>query len=298
MKKKVLVTGSSGMLGRALCDVLSRCYQVFGMDLENRINLCQFLKCDITRRQEVDRVFSGVYPDAVIHTAAYTDVDGCEINKEKADSVNRQGALNIATACRKSGAALFFISTDYVFDGKKKGPYRESDMPSPLNIYGRTKLEAEEFIRNSLPRYFIIRTSWLYGASGKNFVDTIRAAAQSKPLLKVVDDQIGGPTYVSDLAEAIKNLLNRVKASAAKYSGIYHITNSGKCSWYRLAGEIARLNNLTAKIVPIKSSQLCRPAQRPKNSLLNNSKFNRLVHKPMRHWKKALTAYLKICPAI
>lgn len=281
------------MLGRALCDKLAKEYLVFGLDLENRINLGWFLKCDITNRKEVKKVFSNTSPDIVIHTAAYTDVDGCEIDKEKSKVLNVQGTVNIAKACRISNAVLFFISTDYVFNGRKKNPYRESDTPFPLNVYGKAKLEAEEFIGHNLSKYFIIRSSWLYGTGGKNFVDTVRAAAQSKPLLEVVDDQIGAPTYVVDLAEAIKDLINMIKAYPAKYSGIYHITNSGRCSWYQFAKEIVKLSKLKVKIVPIKSSQLNRPAQRPKNSLLSNSKFNRLTHKPMRHWKKALSQYLR-----
>lgn len=297
-KEKVIITGSSGMLGRVLCDKLAGEYQVFGLDLENRTGLKRFLKCDITRRKKVDEIFSGACPDAVIHTAAYTDVDGCEIDKKNSRAVNTQGAINIAKASRLSGAILFFISTDYVFDGKKKGPYRENDTPSPLNIYGREKFAAEEFIRKNLSGYFIIRTSWLYGAGGKNFVHTIKNVARSRPLLKVVDDQVGGPTYVSDLAEAIKNLIDKIKDCPKKYSGIYHITNSGKCSWHQFAKEIARIEKLKAKIIPIKSKDLARPAERPKNSLLSNFRFNQLTHKPMRHWKKALTDYLKICPVI
>lgn len=292
LKPKIIVTGSSGMLGRILCKKLAKEYRVFGLDLENRIGLSQFLKCDITKQEEVDGVFSSIDHDIIIHTAAFADVDGCEIDKEKAKAVNTQGTINIAKIARESGAMLFFISTDYVFNGKKKGAWRENDLTCPLSIYGESKLSAEEFIRQNLEEYFIIRTSWLYGAGGKNFVDTIRVAAQSKPLLKVVDDQTGGPTYVVDLAEAIKNLIKKVKPCPKKYEGIYHITNSGSCSWYEFAKEIIRLSKLRAEIVPIKSSQLDRPAKRPLNSLLSNAKYNRFIRKPMRHWKKALGAYL------
>lgn len=298
IKPKVIVTGSSGMLGRVLCEKLAKEYRIFGLDLENRIGLSQFLYCDITKEEEVNKVFSGICPDIIIHAAAFADVDGCEINKERSQSVNTQGTINIVKAAGKFGGTLFFISTDYVFNGKKKGAWRENDLPSPLNVYGRSKLLAEKFIGRNSSDYFIIRTSWLYGAGGKNFVDTIRAAAQSRPLLEVVDDQIGGPTYVLDLAKAIKNLINRVKVCPKKYTGIYHVTNSGSCSWYDFAREILRISGIGTKVKPIKSSQLLRPAKRPKNSLLSNSRFNRLTHKPMRHWKKALMAYIKTCPAI
>ncbi|MDP1853677.1 MAG: dTDP-4-dehydrorhamnose reductase [Candidatus Omnitrophota bacterium] len=292
-KQKILITGSSGMLGRALCDVLSRSYQVFGIDLENRNKLKNFLVCDITKFEQVKKAILVVLPNIIIHTAAYTDVDGCEVDKKKSEVVNKQGAINVAKICQDINATLFFISTDYIFNGKKKSSYRENDAPSPLNIYGRAKFEAEEFIRHNLSEYFIVRTSWLYGAKGKNFVDTIRATAQSNSPLKVIDDQTGSPTYVVDLSEAIKNLMDKINDCPKKYSGIYHITNSGKCSWYQFAKKITKINKLNAKIIPMKSSQLTRPAKRPKNSLLSNVKFNRLIHKPMRSWRKALGEYLK-----
>jgi dTDP-4-dehydrorhamnose reductase len=290
---KVLITGSSGMLGRALCDVFERDYQVFGLDLENRDKLKNFYLCDITELSQVKKAVLTAASDIIIHTAAYADVDGCEKNSAIAKAVNTRGAVNIAKISKEIGAALFFISTDYVFNGKKKTPYRESDKPSPLNIYGKSKLAAEEFIRRNLSAHFIIRTSWLYGAGGKNFVDTIINSAKANSELKVVDDQTGGPTYVTDLAGALKALVNKIKTAPKKYAGIYNITNSGKCSWYEFAKTILKIKNIEIRITPLKSFRLTRPAKRPENSLLNNSKFNRLTHKPMRRWKKALCAYLE-----
>lgn len=293
-KQKILITGASGMLGRVLCNILAKDYEILGLDLKNRGKIKHFYKCDISKFQQVKKAILKITPDIVIHTAAYTDVDGCQKNVKKAYVVNAKGTINIAKVIRNSDAVLFFISTDYVFNGCKKTPYNEEDRPSPLNVYGKSKLDAERFIQANLRKYFIIRTSWLYGVGGKNFVDTIRSAAQSNPLLKVVDNQIGAPTFVVDLSDALRNLLREIAYYPERYySGIYHITNSGKCSWYQFAKEILRISGISAKVEPIKSSQLSRPAQRPKNSLLSNSKFNRLTHKPMRHWKEALCAYIK-----
>lgn len=292
-KKKIIITGSSGMLGSVLCNSLNRDYQVFGIDLENRNRFNNFLKCDITKPHVVRKIFLNILPDIVIHTAAYTDVDGCEINKQKAKNINTQGSVNITKACRHFGCVLFFISTDYVFSGRKKGPYSEKDRPFPSNVYGRTKLDAERFIQKTSDKYFIIRTSWLYGTGGKNFVNTIIDISKEKSLLKVVDDQIGGPTYVIDLTKALKVLIKKVGSFPKKYSGIYNITNSGRCSWYELTKEIAKSNGLQVQIIPIRSRCLKRVAKRPKNSLLDNSKFNRLTHEPMRNWEEALREYIK-----
>ena len=293
LKPKAIITGSSGMLGRALCDVLSRYYQVFGMDLENRNKLKNFRVCDITKFEQIKKSILTILPDIIIHTAAYTDVDGCEKNKGKAEAVNTQGAINIAKVSKDIGAAIFFISTDYVFDGKKKKPYLESDISSPLSIYGKSKLAAEEFIRHNLSEYFIIRTSWLYGAGGKNFVDTIINESRKESILKVVNDQFGAPTFVADLARAIENLIKKTHKNHEKYSGIYHITNSGRCSWYEFAREIVKIKKLRNEVIPIESKELRRLAKRPANSLLNNTKYNQLTSKPMRHWKNALRAFLQ-----
>lgn len=292
-KQKILITGASGMLGRVICDVLAKDYEILGLDLKNRGKIKHFYKCDISKFQQVKRTILKITPDIVIHTAAYTDVDGCQKNVKKAYVVNTKGTINIAKISRDAGATLFFISTDYIFNGCKKTPYNEEDSPFPLNVYGKSKRDAERFIQANLRKYLIIRTSWLYGSGGKNFVDTVRKTAKNRPLLKVVDDQVGGPTYVVDLAGALKALINKIKTDPEKYTGIYNITNSGRCSWYGFAKEVIRLSKLAARVIPIKSRQLRRPAQRPKNSLLNNAKFNRLTHKPMRSWQRALRNYLK-----
>ncbi|PIQ89382.1 MAG: dTDP-4-dehydrorhamnose reductase [Candidatus Omnitrophica bacterium CG11_big_fil_rev_8_21_14_0_20_42_13] len=297
-KQKVIVTGSSGMLGRALCGVLDKDYQVFGIDLENRSGFKKFVKCDITKRNEVRKVFSAHHPDVVVHAAAFTDVDACESRRKKAKLINTGGTINLARIAGKMGSIFVFLSTDYVFDGRKKRPYLESDKPRPLNFYGRTKLLAENFIRRNLDKYFIIRTTWLYGKGGKNFINTVIKLSRDRRMIKIVDDQKGAPTNVMDLAESIGRLLEKAVARPQQYKGIYNITNSGSCSWYSMAKEIVKKMNLGVKTEPIKSKELKRPAKRPLNSVLNNNKFKRLVKKPMRNWKDALSAYLiELCAA-
>jgi len=297
MKRRVLITGSSGMLGTDLCEELSPDYEVYGADLVKRPpGAKRFAKCDITDREETSGVISKIGPDAVIHAAAWTDVDGCELDKNRARRINIEGAKNVALACKGSGAALIYISTDFVFDGKKKTPYKETDSPNPLSVYARSKLAGEEAVKKSLKKHLILRTSWLYGANGRNFVDTIVQKAKRKKILRVVDDQAGSPTYTKDFAKAIRRLLNIVfvkrEALSAKRCGIYHVTNAGTVSWCDYAGEILRLVNSKAKVVPISSESLGRPAKRPAMSALDNSKFIGFTGYKMRRWEEALEEYL------
>jgi len=287
---EILVTGSDGQLGKALQEVLPKrnCFFATREDF------------DITDRKQVVYQITSVRPAIVIHTAAYTDVDGCEENKELAYRVNVQGTENIALACQKIAATMIYISTDYVFDGRKNTPYNEEDKPNPLSVYGKTKLQGEEIVKK-LPKHYIIRTAWLFGA-GKNFVQAILKLAP-KQEIRVVNDQIGSPTYALDLAKAIykiikiSNLTFAQRASAAKAeSQIYHITNSGQCSWYELAKEIAKLKGLKLKILPISSKKWKKikpdSAKRPKYSVLATKKINSLGIK-MRPWQEALLDYLK-----
>ena len=187
------------MLGSRLVDVLSSEHEVKAIDIDN---------CDITNQKETTKTITDYSPSIIIHTAAYTDVDGSELNLEKAFAVNTGGTENVVSAAKKVGSTLFYISTDYVFDGEKDEPYEETDIPNPINIYGRSKLEGEKITQALLEKYLILRTSWLFGPNGKNFVITILQKAKEKETLKVVDDQIGSPTYTLDLAKAIKSLLS------------------------------------------------------------------------------------------
>ena len=281
---KILVTGADGQLGRALQKVLPENETVF----TTRKDL------DITNKKQVVQQIASVRPDFVIHTAAYTDVDGCEKNPKLANNINFEGTKNITKACEKVGATLIYISTDFVFDGKKKTPYKENDATHPLQVYGKSKLAGEKEVQK-LPKYYIIRTSWLFGPTSReasrgksNFVQTILALAKKHVEIKVVSDQIGCPTYAKDLSKEIKKLIYDIRNK--KYeSKILHVTNSGETSWADFAKEIIKQKKLNTKIIPITTAQRqkIRPdsAPRPKYSVLKPSV-------KMRNWKEALRDYL------
>jgi dTDP-4-dehydrorhamnose reductase len=296
MRRRVLITGSSGMLGIDLCKELGKDYEVWGMDIIDRHSsfVVHFVKADITDKEETIKAIVKAKPDIVIHAAAYTDVDGCELDGKKAFRINSLGTKNVALACRKAGATLVYISTDFVFNGKKTRPYIETDRPEPLSVYGESKLKGEMAVKSSLKNYFIIRTSWLYGANGKNFVDTIAAKAKTEKALKVVDDQAGSPTYTKDLAKALHALIDKCSDRGSRISdfGVYHISNSGEVSWYRYAKEILRITGSKTKVIPISSQELSRPAERPAMSVLDNSKFVKFTGYRMRPWRAALKEYL------
>ncbi|MFH0763957.1 MAG: dTDP-4-dehydrorhamnose reductase [Candidatus Omnitrophota bacterium] len=298
---KVLITGSSGMLGADLSSELGKYYEVYGLDISVGVDAERCLECDITDGDKISERISKIKPEIVVHAAAMTDVDGCESDKEKAYKINSEGTGNVAAACKESGAALIYISTDFVFDGKKSSPYVESDKPNPLSVYADSKLKGEEAVAKFLKNYFILRTGWLYGKHGKNFVDTILEKAKTGKALKVVDDQIGSPTYTKDLAKAIRVLIdqeysNQVRSvrltTRSNLVRIYHVSNSGSVSWYEYAKEILRLAGSGAEVVPISSGELNRPARRPAMSVLDNSKFIRFTGYKMRNWKDALKEYI------
>jgi dTDP-4-dehydrorhamnose reductase len=293
---KILITGSSGMLGLDLCQELRKDYVVEGADIAPSPRQgVKFYQSDITDKNNIAGIIADARPNIVIHAAAWTDVDGCESEKDKAYLVNATGAENVALACKSSGAALVYISTDFVFDGKSGSPYKETDKTAPLSIYGDSKLKGEESIRKILKNHFILRTSWLYGKNGKNFVDTITAKASTEKMLKVVDDQAGSPTYTKDLAKAVHALLDKVVSSKSYVvgCGTYHVSNAGKVSWFEYANTIVKLVGLKTKVVPISSEELNRPARRPEMSVLDNSKFTKLTGFKMRSWKAALKEYLQ-----
>lgn len=289
---KILITGISGMLGVDLYQILRDGYEIDGLDIKDfpstPFSSPSVHKGDITNLHELKAVFLELNPDFVIHTAAYTDVDGCEKNPDRAYRVNALGTRNTALMCQKKNIPLVYVSTDFVFDGKKNHPYTELDEPHPLNVYGKSKLAGENYVRSLVERYFIVRASWLYGRYGKNFVETILKLAEEKEELTVVDDQVGSPTYTKDLAQEIKKLL-----SGSSY-GIYHITNSGSCSWYEFAKEMLKLVPIRGiKVKPIASKELNRPARRPQFSVLNSSSYRPGDENTMRSWKEALREYIK-----
>jgi len=239
--------------------------------------------------RDADRVSEAVEksrPDWIVLSAAYTNVDGCENHPELAFAVNRDGPVNVARVAKRIGAKLLFLSSDYVFDGKKTSPYEAEDRRDPRSVYGRSKAEAEVQLLEMLPEVCIARTSWLFGTGGKCFPDTILKLASSRPALDVVNDQRGDPTYAVDLAKAIIELCRK------DASGIVHVTNAGECSWFEFAREIIRGAGLATEVRPVSSEQMTRPAPRPAYSVLS-AKSLQAHGISMPTWQDALWRYLQ-----
>lgn len=299
---KVLVTGSNGMLGRALLDTL-HAGKIYGMgrlaEALNRKNEgFEYVSCDITDRGAVFEAVNRIKPGVVVHAAAFTQVDDCEREREKAMAVNFTGTVNMADAARETSAFLIFVSTDYVFDGRKNTPYLEEDKVAPLSVYGASKLEAEKYLLAMNSGNLIVRTSWVYGPGGKNFVETILRLADERPSLEVVDDQAGRPTYTYDLASAIAWLCGHVSADNAGRPGVFprilHVANQGTATWFDFAREIIARAGKKTEVKPVSSERLARPARRPMNSVLDTSKYDCLTKRPLREWKEALSEYLAL----
>ncbi len=275
---RILVMGHKGMLGSDLVEVLGRGHDVAGVDVGD---------FDITSAADCARVVREFRPGTVVNAAAYTDVDGCETNRDACFAVNADGVRNVAEACKAAGAKAVHYSTDYVFDGTKGEPYFEDDPCRPINAYGESKRRGEEALIETVERHVLIRTAWLYGRQGKNFVKAILAKAKDEGTLRVVDDQVGSPTFTLDLAQATKMLIEM------DCFGTYHVTNRGVCSWYDFARRIleyAQVEGVT--VVPIKSGELDRKAVRPSYSVLSNRKFMEATQRTMRPWQVALNDYL------
>ena len=270
---KVLVTGSKGMLGQDLCPILKNAnYTVIETDIDT---------LDITKLDEVERIISTEKPDVVVHCAAYTNVDKAEEDIDTARLINFVGTENVAKACAKNNCAMVYISTDYVFDGTSRNPYISTDKTNPINNYGLTKFEGEEAVRKYCPKHYITRTSWLYGIYGKNFVETMISLAD-KPELKVVDDQIGCPTWTVELSTGILKLLEKKKPY-----GTYHICGSGVTSWYGFAKEIFVRCGLDVNLKSCTTEEFPRPAKRPAYSAMDNNGI-------CRDWKEALKDYINL----
>ncbi len=295
IKEKVLITGIKGMLGHDLYQVFSPDYEVCGIDVNSdKTNQGQIFSADITDLESLEKTFSKLKPWLVIHSAAFTNVDAAESEQEQAKSVNVLGTKNIALLCQKYNSKLVFISTDYVYDGSKTSAYLETDTPNPINYYGQSKLEAEQSIGEYISEYIIVRTSWLFGSNGKNFVKAIINKANQDGELKVVADQIGSPTYTLNLAQGLSWLISSVFQLAPDQSkyGIYHLTNSGQCSWFEFAQEILRKTKIKAAIDPVDSDYVKRAAKRPKFSILDKSRFEKVTGKKLCQWQEALEQYL------
>jgi len=276
---RVLVLGVKGMVGSALMRILSARFELIGLGHG---------QLDVADERETLQTIQGIRPSIVIHAAAYTDVDGCETNPDQAFRINSQGTLHVARACRQTAARLVYMSTDYVFDGEISRPYKENDPVNPISIYGKSKLEGEQHARRLLDKLTIVRTQWLFGKGGKNFVTTVlNLARRSKPLT-IVRDQIGSPTYAVDLSRAILRLLENGS------HGVFHVANSLSCSWYDFAREIVKAAEISdVEIIPVEGANFGRPAPRPHYSVLGCQKLTRETGLTMRPWQKALREFLK-----
>lgn len=273
---RVLILGATGMLGKALMRMWT------GDEIIGRGSA----DTDIRVPEQVQLQVERVRPGWIVLSAAYTDVDGCELNPQLATSVNTQGAVNVARAAANVGAKLLFISTDYVFDGRNTKPYEVDDPRNPINSYGESKAAAEDKVLEILPQAAILRTSWLFGAGGKCFPDTILKLAATRPQIEVVNDQRGCPTYSDDLASAI------VQLCRADVQGIVHCTNAGDCTWYDFAREILSQARSTTKVLPTTTEKFVRPANRPRYSVLSSASLRRYGI-AMKPWQQTLFEYLR-----
>jgi dTDP-4-dehydrorhamnose reductase len=275
---KVVVTGAAGQLGQdVLLELARKNHQAFGADRQ------QF---DITNEAAVYAYINEVKPEVILHCAAYTNVDAAEDNEEVAYQINGMGTENLAKAAKQIGAKMLYISTDYVFDGTATEPYEVDEPTKPLGAYGRTKLAGEQLLQKHLDEFFIVRTAWVFGVYGNNFVKTMIRLGKERGEVGVVHDQVGSPTYTADLARFMVELME-----TEKY-GIYHATNSGICSWYEFAVEIFKQAEIDALVKPLTSDQFPRPAARPKYSVLSKKMIEQQGLSPLRDWKEALAAYL------
>ena len=284
------------MLGSDLLLKLSAEHEVIGMDKE---------EIDIVSAKECKNAIKETAPDIVINAAAYTNTDGCETARKECFAVNADAVKNIAESCQSKKIHIIHFSTDYVFDGNAKQPYKEDDKCNPINVYGESKLVGESYLQSLSDNYLLIRTSWLYGIKGKNFVQAImekakaknfiddtmvkaKATANKPSTISVVDDQIGSPTYTKDLAAAVALLIEK------NAKGIFHVTNRGSCTWHQFAMKILQESGFdNVEVRPIKSDQLQRPAKRPAYSILSMQKFIQTTGKIMQPWQLALQDYLK-----
>ncbi|GAA0733507.1 dTDP-4-dehydrorhamnose reductase [Clostridium oceanicum] len=286
----ILITGAKGQLGNEIKLILENKRADIG-EISKEIISSKFIfmdssRLDISNLEKVNKVLTRITPDVVINCAAFTNVDRCEENKELAFKANSFGPRNLAIVCEKIKAKLVQISTDYVFSSKGKDPLREYDETKPCNTYGKTKLMGENFVRDFCSRYFIIRTSWLYGHVGKNFVYTIMKLAKEKENLKVVNDQEGNPTNANDLAYHILKII-----STENY-GIYNCTGKGEVTRYDFAKEIIRLSKIDCKITPCTSDEFKTKAKRPNYSCLDNMMLSCTIGDKMRFWKEALNSFI------
>ncbi|MBV7271535.1 dTDP-4-dehydrorhamnose reductase [Clostridium sp. PL3] len=286
---KILITGAKGQLGVQIHSIIDKGKSEIGKIDDNIVNseirYVDLDKLDITNLKEILDYIEEFIPNIIVNCAAYTDVDKCESDIDNAFKVNSIGPCNLAIAAEKVGAKLLHVSTDYVFNGKGNISFKEYDIPNPVSVYGKTKLLGEQYVREHCSKYFIVRTAWLYGKYGKNFVYTILNAAKEKGYLEVVNDQRGNPTNAEDLAHHILKLIT------TENYGIYHCTGIGECSWYDFAYKIVDYAGINCTVIPITSEKIERVAKRPAYSALDNMMLRCTLGDEMREWEKALKAF-------
>ncbi len=273
------MTGAGGQLGY---DTVKRLTALGvanrGIDIDD---------CDLTNEAQTLQTVTEYHPDCVIHCAAYTAVEKAESNPEACRRVNVDATRNVALACRQQNATMVYISTDYVFPGDGERAYEVEDCPGPLSVYGKTKYEGEQAVTGLVPRHFIVRTSWMFGIHGDNFVETMLRYGRERDRLTVIDDQIGSPTYSADLARLLCDMVG-----TERY-GIYHATNEGLCSWYDFAREIIRLAGLPCEVVPVSTAEYHAGVARPLNSRLSKSALTENGFARLPAWQDALKRYLR-----
>lgn len=283
---KILITGRNGQLGTEVYKCFERGYTELGipevLKENNEVTGIDVDELDITDLKAVSKLFEAEKYDAVINCAAYTNVNMCETEKLSAFKVNAIGPRNLAICCEKTGAKLIHVSTDYVFPGNGTKPYVECDVCAPQSVYGSTKYLGEKYVQQFCSHYFIVRTAWLYGYYGNNFVKTMMRIGKEKGAAKVVDDQRGNPTNAADLAHHLLKLLN------TEEYGIYHGTGNGECSWYEFTKKIMEFASINAEITPCTTEEYPTPAKRPAYSSLDNMMFKATVGDEFRDWEDAL----------
>lgn len=277
---KVLITGSRGMLGQDLVSVLEDTHVSTGYDIEE-LDICDLESCRA--------IVARLKPDWIVNAAAYTAVDDCEKNRDIAFRINAEGPGNLARAAGEIGARMVQVSTDYVFNGKQSSPYLETDSTDPESVYGASKLAGEINVQKALPdRSVIVRTAWLFGVNGHNFVETIlKMAAQGRDL-SIVDDQFGAPTFTWDLSQAIASLID------VNANGVVHVTNSGVTNWYEFARYFLAQTYPQTRVQPVTTAEFPRPAPRPAYSVLSTERLNVLTGNHLPHWQDGIDRYLKI----
>ncbi|MCY9663285.1 dTDP-4-dehydrorhamnose reductase [Paenibacillus chondroitinus] len=275
---KILVTGANGQLGRDIVKILGTRHEVYGLGRE---------QLDITNEKQCENVLKDLNPDVIIHTAAYTAVDLAEKETELAFLVNAQGTKNLAITAESIGAKFCYISTDYVFDGTATNAYREDDEANPQSVYGKSKRAGEQHVQLLSSKFFIVRTSWVYGIYGANFVKTMLNLAKSRDSLMVVNDQFGSPTYTVDLVLFLEKLIK------TEQYGIFHVSNAGICSWFKFACAIFEESGVKVQVNPCTTEEFPRSAPRPRNSAMQHEAIRANGFDEMRPWREALKAFLK-----